>query len=246
MIYFNSDCKIIVTGASSGIGEATALLLNELGATIIAIARNQEKLESVKAKSKFPDKFFVELKDLSEDIENFPSYLKMIKDKYGKFMGLVWCAGKVINLPFKSADLEVVHELFTINYYSPYMFAKSFSDKRNNIGKGTSIIFIIGGAVKTTPKALSIYSASKAALLASAKTISRELSVNKIRVNTISPTDIITPMTLADPDILESKKDSYPLGFGEPLDVAYLTAFLLSDRAEWITGQDYVVDCASF
>ena len=68
MISFNPEQRFIVTGASSGIGEGVALLLNELGATVIGIGRNAERLEGMKAKCKHPENVFLEQKELTEDI----------------------------------------------------------------------------------------------------------------------------------------------------------------------------------
>ena len=85
MISFNKDQVYIVTGASSGLGEGTALLLNELGATVVGIARNEERLNSMRAKCKYPENMHIEIKDLAEDIEGLPQYVKELKEKYGKF-----------------------------------------------------------------------------------------------------------------------------------------------------------------
>ena len=82
MISFTTDQRFIVTGASSGIGEGVALLLNELGATVIGIGRNQERLEGMKAKAKHPENVFLEQKDLAENIPGLPAYVKSLKEKY--------------------------------------------------------------------------------------------------------------------------------------------------------------------
>ena len=74
MISFTSEQRFIVTGASSGIGEGVALLLNELGATVVGIGRNQERLEAMKAKAKRPENIFLEQKDLAEDIAGLPAW----------------------------------------------------------------------------------------------------------------------------------------------------------------------------
>ena len=79
----------IVTGASSGIGAKTVELLNEHGAVVVAIARNENRLNEIKNKCKQPENVFVEVKDLTDDIDNLAKYVKELKDKYGKFKGLV-------------------------------------------------------------------------------------------------------------------------------------------------------------
>ena len=93
MISFNKEQIYIVTGASSGIGKGTALLLNALGASVIGIARNKERLNLMKSESKFPENMHIEVKDLTEDIEGLSNYVTELKNKYGKFSGLAYCAG---------------------------------------------------------------------------------------------------------------------------------------------------------
>ena len=244
MVSFTAEQRFIVTGASSGIGEGVALLLNELGATIIGIGRNQERLEVMKAKAKHPENVFLEHKDLTDDISGLPAYVKALKDKYGKFQGLAYCAGVTLNQPLQLKDYEISRRLFDIDYFAPMFMAKAFGDKRNTVGRGTSLVLISSAAAKCAARAMSDYCGAKAALSHSSHCIAKELAPHGIRINCVLPADIITPMTLADPDILASK--DYPMGVGEVSDVANLVAFLLSDKAKWITGQNYVVDCASF
>lgn len=244
MISFNSEQRFIVTGASSGIGEGVALLLNELGATVIGIGRNVERLEGMKAKCKHPENMFVEQKELTEDIQGLPAYVKSLKDKYGKLSGMAYCAGITLNQPLQLKDYAISRNLFDIDYFAPMFMTKAFGDKRNTIGRGTSIVLISSTAANCSARAMSDYCGAKAALSHSARCVAKELAPHGIRINCVLPADIITPMTLADPDILASK--NYPMGVGEVADVANLVAFLLSNKAKWITGQNYVVDCASF
>lgn len=244
MIAFTSDQRFIVTGASSGIGEGVSLLLNELGATVIGIGRNVERLEGMKAKSKYPENVFVEQKDLAADVSGLPVYVKELREKYGKFHGVAYCAGITLNQPLQLKEYETSRKLFDIDYFAPMFMAKAFGDRRNTVGRGSSMVFISSAAAIVSARAMTDYSGAKAALCASVRSIARELAPHGIRANCILPSDISTPMTLADPEILASK--SYPMGVGEVSDVANLVAFLLSDKARWITGQNYVVDCASF
>ncbi len=112
MISFAAEQRFIVTGASSGIGRGVALLLNELGATVIGIGRNEERLQAMKEKARFPENVFLEQKDLVEDIAGLPSYVKQLREKYGKFQGMAYCAGVGELQPLRAVDLPAIHSLF--------------------------------------------------------------------------------------------------------------------------------------
>lgn len=247
MINFNKEQIYIVTGASSGIGEVTAILLNELGATVVGIGRNQERLEGMKAKCKYPENMFLEQKDLTEDIEGLPKYVKSLKEKYGKFSGMAYCAGVTALNPLRTITYEYLTNIFNINYFAPIMMIKSIGDKRNNVGLGTSIVTISSIDAILNSKGQSVYGASKAALSASVKALSRELTQqNGVRINAVLPSMIKTPMTLQVEDLDDNKADIesglYPFGWGEPNDVANMIVYLLSDKAKFISGQNYVID----
>lgn len=247
MISFNPEQRFIVTGASSGIGEGVALLLNELGATVIGIGRSAERLEGMKAKCKHPENVFVEQKELTEDIQGLPAYVKSLKDKYGKLSGMAYCAGIGEVSPLQLWDYEKERRFFDVNYFAPLAMAKGIADRRNNVSGQTSCVFIASASALLADKGHCSYAGTKAALVASCRTLAKELTAQRLRVNTVSPTVIRTPMTITEGEEYEkSQIAKYPLGFGEVSDVANLVVFLLSDKAKWITGQNYVVDCASF
>lgn len=246
MIKFNKNQIFIVTGASSGLGEGTALLLNELGATVVGIARNEERLNAMKAKCKYPENMHLEMKDLTENIEELPQYVKELKNKYGKFSGLAYCAGITSLQPLKLLDINDTKKLFDIDYFAPIFMAKGFADKRNNIGEGASAVFISSLAAKSCNRGMISYSGAKAALISSIRCIAKEYANQKIRFNCVSPSDIKTPMQSWIKDILGEGKNpgwSYPMGMGEVNDVANMIIYLLSDKAKWVTAQNYIVDC---
>jgi NAD(P)-dependent dehydrogenase (short-subunit alcohol dehydrogenase family) len=248
MISFTAEQRFVVTGASSGIGEGVALLLNELGATVIGIGRNQERLEGMKAKAKHPENVFLEQKDLAEDIAGLPAYVKELKEKYGKFSGMAYCAGVSSIVPIRMFEYETAKRMFDINYHAPMFMTKGMVDRRNNIGRGCSLVYISSIDAVTCSKGQPLYSGSKAALAASVKAISKEVSPAGIRMNSILPAMIKTPMTLnpALSDTLGRRESdesaTYPFGWGEVNDLASFVVYLLSDCAKFITGQRYVYD----
>ena len=238
----------IVTGASSGIGKSVALKLAEKGATVVAIARSREKLEQMKSESAVPERVFIETADLSEHLSDMPVYLKTLKEEYGKFSGIAYCAGQILLKPASSTEYEESLNLFNINYFAPVMMIKSFMDKRICTGSGASAVAVASADAFLREKGLCIYSGTKAALQASLATIAKEVAPRGMRVNTVSPSDIKTPMTMNEDmvSMRQGREETYPLGFGEPNDVAELVVFLLSRKAKWLTGHDYIADCATF
>ena len=249
MISFQKEQIFIVTGASSGIGEATAILLNSLGATIIGIGRSKERLEAMKTECKYPQSVFLEQKDLVEDIENLPNYVKSLKEKYGKFSGMAYCAGVNGLNPIKAITYEYAKEIFDINYFSPLMMIKGMVDKRNNIGKGTSIVSVSSIVALFSQKGQNVYAAAKAALCASIQSISKEITPYGMRINSVLPSMIQTPM-LEDRNrkvvFIDAKQIHNTIhnlfGLGEPKDVANMICYLLSNEAKFISGQGYIID----
>ena len=245
MVSFTAEQRFIVTGASSGIGEGVALLLNELGATVIGIGRNVERLNGMKAKTKNPENMFLEQKNLVEDIQGLPVYVKELKEKYGKFSGMVYCAGVSALMPAKAYDFSYAQEIFLNNYFAPLFMTKGLIDKRNTVGRGTAIVIISSIDAILATRGQSLYSGAKGALCSTMRAISKEITPYGYRVNCILPSMIKTPMAgiVATGQCgLTEADERYPFGWGEPLDVANMAAFLLSDRARFISGQNYVLD----
>lgn len=243
MLEFTKEDIFLVTGASSGIGQGIALKLNEQGASVIATGRSEKKLEETKALAKNPENIFLEPKNLTENIDDLPNWVKSLKEKYGKMRGLICSAGIIDVKPLQLLEEEPVKNLFDINYFVPIFLAKGFSDKRNNIGDGASILFIASIAAILGDRGQVVYGGAKAALVTSAKSISKELASKKIRVNCISPGDIDTPMNKqAIEEYNHTLSDRYSFGIGKVEDVANLAVYLSSSEAKWITGQNYILD----
>lgn len=242
---FKKEDIFIVTGASSGIGRQTAFDLIEEGASVVGVARSFERLKKTKEMSAYPENFVIETRDLSQNIEEIDEWIKSLKEKYGKFRGLAYCAGIISICPHRILNLEDMQNMFNINYFTPIMMTKAFLNKKNNIGKGSSIVAISSLASKLCEKGMTTYSGSKAALVSSLRCIAKEVAISGIRINTVSPSDISTPMTMNEEmqQIREEREKMYPLGFGEAKDVSNMIVYLLSDKAKWITAQNYTIDC---
>lgn len=240
---FEKTHYYIVTGAASGIGKGCALLLNELGASVIAIDRNRKGLQKLSEEVACAERLHCYEKDLVEELESLSHFVRELKEKYGKLSGCASCAGTAKLAPLKCLDLSEAKELFDINFYAHLMLLKGFADKRNNIGKGASFVAISSAVKEILPRGKSAFSASISALSTALQCVAKEVAPFGVRVNLVSPTDIGIPLTESLPD--EVRPD-YPLGMGQVSDVANLVVFLLSDKAKWITGQDYILDCASF
>lgn len=247
MIKFSNQDRFIITGATSGIGKSCALLLNSLGAQVIAIGRNADKLAEVKNTAASPELFNFELKDLSKEIELQDKWIIQISQKYGNIRGLVLSAGIRHTTPIKAISYSKLKELFDVNLFSNIMIAKGFGHSKANAGSGSSIVMISSISAITGGKGIISYSSSKAALLTAIKSMALEFSSIGIRVNAILPGYVETEMLknddkLFNKNLINEIDNNYPLGIGKPKDIAQLVCFLLSDCASWITGSDIIID----
>ncbi len=240
---FQGKDVILVTGASSGIGRATALLCNRAGATVIASGRNTAALQTLGDICAAPDRLHAEPYDLCADLNNLPVWIQDLRRRYGKLRGMAFCAGQTWNLPMSQYSPETANQAFAICCHAPLMAARGFCDRRNNTGQGAALVFIAAAAALDPNPAQGVYGAAKAALVAGARCLSKEVAGRGIRVNCISPGLVQTPMMeetvrQLGREFLEQEAPLYPLGFGNAEDVAHLAAFLLSDAARWISGQN--------
>ncbi len=246
MIKFNENNIFLVTGASSGLGKATLLELNKLGAKVIAVGRNIESLNNVKDSSSFPENIYLEEFDFN-NTEKIATFLKDIIKKYGKLNGISHFAGIGKLYPLRAASLEIIKEIFELNFFSSYEIVRVMNDKRFKNQDEFSIVLTSSISSIRSFEGLSAYGMSKGAVNSLVVSSALELAKNNVRINSILPGHIETSMTnnLAELQSEEYKNElinSYPLGEGTPEDVAKLTVFLLSNSSKWITGQNIVVD----
>jgi len=231
---------ILVTGASSGIGRATAIECSKMGATIILTARNKERLQETLSQMEGEGHTIV-VADLNNEDER-----KILVDESPVLNGLVNCAGIQNILPFEFINHEKLNYMMNVNFIVPALLSSQFV-KIKKITKNSSIVFIssIDGPLIAYPGS-SMYSASKGALVALAKNMAVDLSPKKIRVNCVLPGMTETPLIHDDAftqEQLEANMKLIPLKrFAKPEEIAYAVIYLLSDASSWVTGSSLVID----
>lgn len=226
---------VLVTGASSGIGAAVSKYLSDQGYSVVLVARNKDRLNQI-ADRLCGTKFIIsyDLTDL-EHIENI--YLEC-REKGIKLDGLVHCAGINNDIPIRANDIEIMKQVTTINYYAFVELGKYFNRKKYS-NEGASIIALSSSAAFSCSKGMCTYAASKAAINATVKVMGKEFLKRRQRVNAICPTFVDTPMAArmdASLGDLDKKVSGQPLGLIDPVHLAYLAEFLLSDKSSYITG----------
>lgn len=233
--------NILVTGATSGIGYEACVQIVKYGGNLIAIGRDENKLNELKKLTKNTSVIVIKY-DL-EDLENLDNLITQIPFSVD---GIVHSAGIVQLQPVKFLDIKTINKIRTINYDSIVLIISKLL-KKKMINKNSSIVFISSIAADFGMKGNLIYSSTKAALNSSAKVFASELSLQKIRVNTIAPGQVETPLTLeiastVSEEAINIDKQKYPLGYGKPEDIANLILFLISDKSSWITGTTITID----
>jgi NAD(P)-dependent dehydrogenase (short-subunit alcohol dehydrogenase family) len=236
---------IVVSGASSGIGQAIAVHLGRLGANLVLIGRDRSRMEETASKAGAKVCHILEL-DLSEHSAISPAIEEASK-KLGRLYGLCHAAGTVETLQFSATTPEKFQNMLQVNYLGGMELARAVCRRDLMEPEGGSVLFIssIYGLIGKPGQIA--YSGSKGALAAAARSMAIELARRNIRVNLLSPGMVWTPMSekalsrLTEQQV-QALKDSHPLGFGTTEDVAHAAAFLLSPESKWITGTELVVD----
>ena len=233
----------VVTGATKGIGRSTAIALHQVGASIIAIGRNNNELQSLKKKLK------IRIQSIECDINDYEK-IKNIINKIKKIDILVNNAGTNIPEPFlkvKKLSLEILLE---INTKAAFNVAKLCTDKmlelKNRKKVGASIIHtssmfgLVAGPDRT------VYSMTKFGIEGLTKGMAVDLAKYNIRVNSVCPTFVATPRAkkyLANKKFNRYVLNNIPLGrIATESDVATAITFLSSNASSMITGTNIIID----
>lgn len=240
------DKKIVITGASSGIGRACAISCSNMGATLLLTGRNAQELEKTKSLLAMPESCTLLQLDLTK-FETVAIKIKSAIESFGAADGVVHAAGISTTLPFRNCSPEKMNGFFQVNVMAALHLTQLLIKPGCVSADGASIIFITSVMAQVGESAKVLYSMTKGALLAASRSMAIELSPKKIRVNCIAPGVVNTSMSQKayysqNEDLKERVTKLHPLGLGSPEDVANASIYLLSDAGRWVTGTQLMVD----
>lgn len=232
--------RILVTGASSGIGKAIAMECAKMGAQLIISARNIERLNYTMSVLEGEGHLSIPA-DLSVETDCIS-----LSDTIDSLDGCVLCLGVTQLAPVQFATRCKFEKVFDSNFFAPVELTRLLI-KKKKLARASSIVCIssVGGNF-SFDVAHSIYGSSKAALSSWMKFAAKELAPKRIRVNNICPgmtrTLMAAPGTVSSEQLAEDEM-RYPLKrYAEPKEIALAVVYLLSDASTWVTGTDFIID----
>lgn len=232
--------RILVTGATSGIGKACCVQIATMGGKVVAVGRDEGGLaETIQSLSGQGHESVI--MDLNE-YESLPQ--KMLE--LGPLNGLVHSAGIQVTQPIQQLDFAKCREMLDVNVFATLALAKGFRHRKVCV-PGSSLVFISSVMANVSSPGMAGYSASKSAVNGLVRALAIEFSRDKHRVNCIAPSLVQTRMwnqmkERMDESQIDTLQSLHPLGIGSPEDVAHAVTFLISDAAKWITGTCLVID----
>src|SRR5208282_5078272 len=222
-------------------GRATAVRLSG-ERPLILHGRNLARLEETRSLCASSDRHVVWPFDLQELPAIAGSLTSLLAER--RVDAFVHCAGAVTLLPMRSMDYQAAQTTMNVNFFSAAEIVHLLLRKKINEQKLTNVVFISSIFSRFGARGHAAYCASKAALDGLMRVLAVELAPG-VRVNSILPGAMKTSMSegaFSDPEIVEKLQRDYPLGMGDPNDVADAVAFVLSSSARWLTGQQIAVD----
>lgn len=230
---------ILITGASSGIGRATAVECAKLGAKCIITARNSARLQETYRLLDGENHCIVEA-DLTNAEER-----DLLIQKLPVIDGFVNNAGISITKLISFVNQGDLDSVFATNTFAPFLLTKGLL-KKKKISKGGSVVIMSSLAAMKESYGNAVYGMTKAAIMSFAKYCALEVGNKLIRVNSIHPgmvcTEMLDGLVFSNEEI-EAERKKYPLQrFGKPEEIAWMIVYLLSDASNWVTGSSFVID----
>jgi NAD(P)-dependent dehydrogenase (short-subunit alcohol dehydrogenase family) len=223
---------ILVTGASSGIGRAVAIECARVGACLVITGRDEARLMETMAMLAAPavGGHVAVVADLTD-----PDQLTQLAEAAGPLDGVVHGAGIDGVAPVRMLRQAHLESVMATNYIAPVMLTQKLL-YRKQLKNGASLVFLSSIAAHTGTVGLGPYASSKAALEGFIQPLALEIAPRGMRANTLAPGLVNTPLVNYAVEWLAEQAKKYPLGLGEPEDVAYGAVYLLSDASRKVTG----------
>ena len=230
--------RILVTGASSGMGRTFAQQIAAQGGQVVLLARNAERLQQT-LDTLAGEGHQICVCDLTDEDQ-----LKEIVGNMQPLDGIVLCAGINEFVPVKFVKQEKIQRMFQTNYFSQLILVQMLL-KKKLVNKGSSIVFISSVSSVLGVQGTLLYASSKGAINSAVRVLASELAGQRIRVNAILPgivkTEMLLGTNISEEDFAKQEAD-YPLGLGTSEDVGHAVLFHLSDASRWLTGQCMILD----
>ena len=211
-----------------------------MGANVIVTGRNEERLSSTITQLSTEGNHNGIIWDLSQ-IDTIKDFVTQLPE----LDGIVMDAAIFDTTVVRHLKQEKMHAMFNTNTFANIVLVQTLL-KQRKLRNGSSVVFISSVASTRPYKGNALYSATKGAINSFSKVLAVELGAQQIRVNCIHPGIVQTKQDPKDwavtKEELSAEEARYPLGFGEPDDIAYAAVYLLSDVAKWVTGSDMIVD----
>lgn len=236
---------IVVTGASSGIGRQCAITCSKMGARVVLIARNEQRLSETLSEMEGDGHKLISA-DLTE-FNKLNGIVEWIVAITGPIDGVVNCAGISATMPLKLMNDAIMDDFFKVNVFSAIELTRHICHIGHVRKEGASIVFLSSVMSVRGERGKSLYSMTKGALVSGVRSLATEYARRAIRFNCISPGAILTPINrdlphMKNPEARAALEAKHLLGLGQTDDVANACVFLLSDASRWITGQNIIVD----
>lgn len=239
-----SGKRILVTGASSGLGRAIAVSCARMGAEIIATGRDSDRL--AETLEELHNLSPIRHRAINADLTSRAQREALVEQLDGALNGLVHSAGISRLCPVRMLSEAHMREVNSINVEAPMLLTQAVL-KRNLLAPDSSVLFVASIAAHIGVPGVGVYSGTKAAIIAMARCLALEVVKRRIRVNCLSPSLVETPLfdqaakSVGDESI-NRQQANHPLGFGKPSDVANAAIYMLSDASRWVTGTTLVMD----